>query len=249
MGILGGDNWLVEWKYEISANSNNRINVYVVDRDEVIKKFIVASNFRMDEYSAFDIMKDSPGTRIGEGTCAVYDYNGDGFDEVFNYAFSGMGFFIYIIGCDSDNNELVTHCDILFDIVDPRAGPAPIEFLEYKGMKGFKVYLDLYNQSPKHPPTKMAAQNRAWYFFAWDEKSQEFVEVCEYLEESETLESAGKIELSNEAPETPSPTTAAAPEPVMTETAKPSPFIFVIIGIGAAVVIIIMVLVLRRKKP
>jgi hypothetical protein len=180
MGIPDGDNWLVEWRNEDIDDTN--ITVYAINGEEVINKFWTSS-FDIRERTDFDIMKDIPGTQVGKSSCAVYDYNGDGYDDIFRYSFLGRGYFIEIIAYDTEKNKKVYYCEeIPFEIIDREKGPAPVEFMTYKGMYGFKVYRNLhYGGAPKHPPKNIIDEYYAWYFFSWN--GREFVEVEEVEED------------------------------------------------------------------
>jgi hypothetical protein len=150
-GMPDGENWLVEWNngdYSISR----LIFVYVINNGEIIKRKSVVLNFSLAGHTEFDIMQDIPGTRIGDGSVAVYDYNRDGIDEFFYYGFYGSQFQTGIRGYDLDKDDFVGYCNIEFDIVDPVDGPAPVEFMTYKGMEGFKVYFYWYNEYVVNPP-------------------------------------------------------------------------------------------------
>jgi hypothetical protein len=177
MGIPGGDNWLVEW---VPNRGSNRIFVYVIDNGVITAEFNTTSSFDVSRRSDFDIMKDIPGTRIGTGSCVVHDYNGDGFDDIFNYAFGGRGYFIRIIGYDHEKNGMVDYADIPFAIVDRRDGPAPVEFIKYKGMEGFMVhyYLPEVAGGPGYIPDP-SPKNDRWFFYAWDGGQRKFVEIEE----------------------------------------------------------------------
>jgi hypothetical protein len=188
MGIPGGDNWLVEWTpnspREISTESF--INVYVINNDKIIFKELIDANlFFISKYSDFDIMQNIPGTRIGEGSCVVYDYNDDGFDEVFNYGFWGRGWFIHIRGYDPEKEDVVDYAGIPFDIIDRKKGPAPIEFTNYKGMKGFKIYFAQVEVAGGPGfVSEPNPYNGKWIFFTWDKEKRKFVDIGEYTEET-----------------------------------------------------------------
>jgi hypothetical protein len=141
-GIPGGDNWLVEWSNPETERYTLLI-LYLMKDDVILKDYNLGLNYNKDRESVqgrFDIMKDIPGTHIGNGASSIGDFNGDGLDEVFQYVFGGMGKFIFIIGYDAATGDIENYCRIPFDIIDPENGPAPAEFMSYKGMEGFKVY-------------------------------------------------------------------------------------------------------------
>jgi hypothetical protein len=179
MGILGGDNWLVKWEGKHPADGKI-IYIYMINNNIIVTKKRISSSFNVSEFSDFNIMKNIPGTRIGTGSCVVHDYNGDGFDDIFNYAFWGSGFKIEIIGYNPEVEDMVHYAEIPFRIIDRRNGPAPIGFIKYKDMEGFMVYYSnpevaggrdwVSNPDPK---------NQKWFFYTWNKEQFKFVEVEE----------------------------------------------------------------------
>jgi hypothetical protein len=179
MGIPGGDNWIVKWGSGIFF-------CYSVNDGRVVDTFV--SLVSGNSPYAFDIMKDIPGTRIGKSTTVINDYNEDGFDELFTYGFGGNGLFVIISGYEEgiktrpggyEYKQLKQFCNIPFWIPDPEEGPAPVEFMTYRGVKGFKVYASLTYYDPLHPPKHIVDNNFAWFFFAWDEESRTYKEIAE----------------------------------------------------------------------
>jgi hypothetical protein len=193
MGIPGGDNWLVEWTPNRPGEviRGTLINVYVIkDGNIILEKGVDSNLYTISEYSDFDIMNNIPGTRLGEGSCVVYDYNDDGFDEVFNYAFWGSQWLIQITGYDQEKKIIVDYAEIPFSIIDREKGPAPIDFTNYKGMKGFKIYFAQVEVAggPGFVPDPHP-YNGKWIFFTWDKEKRKFVDIGEYTEESVSEES------------------------------------------------------------
>jgi hypothetical protein len=128
-------------------------------------------------------MKDIPGTHIGNGTSSIGDFNGDGLDEIFQYAFGGNGNFIAIIGYDAATDNTKDYCLIPLDIIDPENGPAPVEFMTYKGIDGFKAYFFEFTVAggPTLPPDPANPNNGKWIFYAWDAEKREYAEVEEIV--------------------------------------------------------------------
>jgi hypothetical protein len=128
-------------------------------------------------------MGNIPGIHIGNGCSSIGDFNGDGLDEVFQYGFGGMGKFIFIIGYDAEADDVEYYCRIPFDLIDPENGPAPVEFMNYKGMYGFKVYYVELSAAggPSYVP-EPNLDNRKWFFYTWDGEKREYVEVEEVAE-------------------------------------------------------------------
>jgi len=102
---------------------------------------------------------------------------------MFVYGFFGRGFFIIIRGYDATQDNFVLYCEIPFEIIDPKKGPAPVEFMTYNGMYGFKVYYSnpevagglgwVPNPDPK---------NNTWRFYTWDAEQRKYVEIGEVIE-------------------------------------------------------------------
>jgi hypothetical protein len=173
-GIPGGDNWIVRL-------SDSFLPIYVRNGTTIERKYNLTS-FDLSEGSNFDIMRDIPGTRIGNSTSSIGDFNGDGRDEVFEYAFGGRAFLIIIYGYDAEKDNFVNYCDInlSFRLIDKYDGPAPAEFMTYKGMYGFKVYyvaLELGFGPDYHPDPN--PKNNKWFFYTWSAEQREYVEVGE----------------------------------------------------------------------
>jgi hypothetical protein len=186
MGIPDGNNWLVEWTDNTSkVDIIRNIIIYVVKEKIILFENRITFNFDTSEYSDFDIMQNIPGVRLGEGSCVVYDYNDDGFDEIFNYGFWGNQWLIHIEGYDPEKEAIVDYADIPFDIIDRKKGPAPIEFTNYKGMKGFKIYFASVEVAggPGFVPDPHP-YNRKWIFYTWDKEQRKFVDIGEYTEET-----------------------------------------------------------------
>ncbi|MDR1429598.1 MAG: hypothetical protein LBI85_04855 [Spirochaetaceae bacterium] len=185
-GVPGGDNWLVEWNDNDGSPYTN-LTLHLIRDGIIIKDYEFGLNDNKDSdriQSRFDIMKDIPGTHIGNGTSSVGDFNGDGMDEIFQYAFGGNGNFIVIIGYDAAADDIVYYCRIPFWLIDPENGPAPVEFMTYKGMEGFKVYfLELtVAGGPTLPPEPTNPDNGKWVFYSWDAAKMEYARIEEVVE-------------------------------------------------------------------
>jgi hypothetical protein len=256
MGISGGDNWLAEWNYRL-------IICYAINGHEIINRISSILNDDLTERSRYDIMKDIPGTRIGTGASTFGDFNGDGLDEIFQYAFAGMGEFISFIGYDERRNKFDYYCSIHFALVDSENGPAPFEFMTYQGVDGFKVYQDIYNSPPIHPSKhKVNNVSLSWYFYAWDEGSRKYVELAEIGEDidysmfTKPEEAEQPVEAYTET--VPLATTDTSSEPETPASGEPVPAgaeqqnTVPIVGIGGGILALILVvcgiLLIRRKK-
>ena len=204
MGILGGDNWLAEWTYERTIETF--ICIYVINDGSVIKEMTLGANYDVSLDTDFDIMRHIPGMRVGESSCVVYDYNEDGFDEIFRYAFGGSGNIVWIAGYDPEKKKFVDYARVPFKIIDRVRGPAPVEFVTYKGMKGFKVYFFVGELvgGPSFVPSPNPKNNR-WFFYTWDEEQRKFVEIEEFEEnwEESYKESSQPVLAEHNTDETP----------------------------------------------
>jgi hypothetical protein len=175
-GIPGGGNWIVRY--------NDRfMSVYSIDGNEIIKQYILGS-FNLEDHSIFDIMQDIPGKRIDNSTISIGDFNNDGINEIFSYSFLGRGKFIFIDGYDESRDDFVSYCEVPFKILDKEYGPAPVEFLTYNGVYGFKVYF-LALDVPGGPGyiREPIPNNDKWIFYTWDAGQREYVEVGEFIEQ------------------------------------------------------------------
>jgi hypothetical protein len=187
LGVPGGDNWLAE----ITDVEGHYIRFYLIkDRAIITKDWTIGWNDNKYEISKFDIMRDIPGTHINDGICSYGDFNGDGLDELFYYGFGGIGDSISIKGYSVEEDKIVNYCGtsglgIPFGLIDQENGPAPVEFMAYKGKEGFKVhYFSTYvGGGPSDPPEQANPNNRKWMFYTWDAAAREYIEVGEVEEE------------------------------------------------------------------
>ena len=81
------------------------------------------------------------------------------------------------------NNDFEDYCEIPFKIIDRVNGPAPVEFMTYNGMYGFKVYYSNNEVTggigwvPDPDP-----KNGKWIFYTWDAEQKKYVEIGEVVE-------------------------------------------------------------------
>jgi hypothetical protein len=250
-GIPGGDNWLVEWSNPVT-DEDTLLILYLMKDDAILKDYNLGLNYNKDRESVqgrFDIMKDIPGTHIGNGTSSIGDFNNDGLDEVFQYVFGGMGYFIFIIGYDAATDDIENYCRIPFDIIDPENGPAPAEFMIYKGMEGFKVYYVELSVAggPSYVPDPKP-DNRKWFFYTWDGIKKEYIRVEEVTDDPPAVTEPEEIAALPPAAE-PDVIEDEIPavEPEVVTPAKPVFFA----GIAGALIIAValtVILVLRKKQ-
>ena len=171
LGIPGGDNWIAD-------RSNGRTYIYVIDNDKKVniqesRSYAEPSQILyMDTYSIanleFDIMRDIPGTRIGNKAATFGDFNGDGIDEFFNFYDSEN--LCSIWGYNSDKGKMELYFGCHYDIRDPK-GPSPVEFINNQGIYNIKVNW-----------WSLREKQYIWVFWAWDEEQRKFVEVEEFVE-------------------------------------------------------------------
>jgi hypothetical protein len=183
-GIPGGDNWLVEWARGNNDGPFTNLVVYLINDYSIKNDYDLGLNYNKSSgriQSQFDIMKSIPGAHISNGYSSMWDFNDDGLDELFQYAFGGMGNFILITGYNAEADDIEYHCNIPFDLIDPENGPAPLEFMTYKGMKGFKAYFfePTVAGGPTLLPDPADPNNGKWFFYTWDEEQREYVRIEE----------------------------------------------------------------------
>lgn len=251
-GIPGGDNWLVEWSESYDKTLAN-LFVYSIN-DHVIKNsYNLGITYNMLSRTKFDIMKDIPGTHIGDGTSSVGDFNGDGLDEIFQYGFFGRGNTVLIYGYSVQENEVVYYCSIPFDIIDDENGPAPVEFMTYKGMDGFKVYYVMPSVAggPDYVYAP-APDNWKWYFYTWDEVEWKYLRVEEIVDEPFLA-----AEPEEEATVPPPPPAAEAEtieedipvvETVAVTSSRPVFFMVIAAVLFTTGILLVIVVLWKRKK-
>jgi len=174
-GMHGGDNWIVRLNSET-------IYFYAINGNKIINKKYIPS-FNLEGISNFNIMQDIPGTRIDNSSSSFGDFNSDGKEEIFEYGFYGYRFEIHIWGYDEVKDDFVSYCEIPFKILDSEDGPAPVEFMTYKGMFGFKVFYSNIEVAggPSWVP-EPDPKNYTWRFYTWDAEQKKYIEIGELVE-------------------------------------------------------------------
>jgi len=163
-GIPGGENWIV-------LLSNDKIYYYSIINNKIIKEEF-DNSWRFDEYSDFDIMQNIPGTHIGNTTSSFGDFNNDGTDEIIYISFGQMAYQVGIYAYNIENDSFKPYTGwVQFEIIDKVNGPAPVEYLTYKGMYGFKVYF----------PNKKT-ENNNWIFYTYYIEQKKYIEVGKIVE-------------------------------------------------------------------
>ena len=185
-GIPGGANWLVEWRDRRMVEGNIRVSIipmiYVVDINIGEIKFRNGLPLRSEsDVSYFRAYYESfPGVTRGDRTYQIGDFNGDGFDEIAQFMDGASSPTFEICGYDSREGNMKWNCSIPYD---KRYYPSPVEFIIYKGMKGFKLryYVNEVAGGPGWVP-EPSPKNGRWFFYTWDEEQRIFVEIEEVKE-------------------------------------------------------------------
>jgi hypothetical protein len=240
LGIPGGDNWIAD-------RSNGLAYIYVIDNDKNINiqdriSYAEPSQIRyMDQstYSRanleFDIMRDIPGTRIGNKAATFGDFNGDGTDEIFNFYDSES--LCTMWGYNSDKGEIESCFGCHYDIRDPK-GPSPVEFINNQGIYNIKV--NWWSLSEKQ---------YFWIFFAWDEEQRKFVEIEKFVETEKDNIKPPQPVLAEQNTDEFAQDRETQKEVTSTDSGKNSRFyLYIGIAVGIIALALVAVFVVRRKK-
>jgi hypothetical protein len=179
-GIPGGDNWIVR------LNSMH-IFIYVINGDRIEEEYhatVSGQHFvdqHQEEVSAYYIMRDIPGTHIPGGCVSFGDFNGDGIDELFRFLYAEeLGHNIDIFHYEPQKKGFV-FCRFRYKVIDKKESPAPVIFMTYRGMKGFKVYYSNIESAGQWVP-ELDPKNDKWIFYSWNEGQRKYVEIGEVVE-------------------------------------------------------------------
>jgi len=175
LGIPGGDNWVVR----LSKGRSDFLIVYAINNNGIEKRYVF-SIFDIEQESKFNIMQNIPGTHIGDSTSSIGDFNGDGKNEIFTYGFGGNWFAIVIEGYDIEKDDFEDYCQIPFRLIDRENGPAPVEFITYNDMYGFKVFYEQIELGLSYytEPDPNSKSNK-WFFYTWDKEQKKYIEIGE----------------------------------------------------------------------
>jgi len=180
-GIPGGDNWIVRL-------SDRMVIVYLVNGSNVEMRHSFRST-DVEHFGVFNIMLDIPGSHISNSTSSFGDYNGDGTDEIFSFSSGGMGEFVIITGYDLRSESFISHFRSSFSFIDSIHGPAPVQFLTYRDMYGFRVFVPIpagYAPGQEWIPNPHSdAGTNIWNFYTWDAEQRQYVEVGRFLGEGD----------------------------------------------------------------
>ena len=165
LGIPGGRNWIVNRdKYLYIYLVDDNKDIITIDRWEIYKQSEVNYldvNSRSRKILEFDIMRNIPGTQLGDLAVSFGDYNGNGRDEILIFIPTNEDR-CEIWGYDIENKKIENYFFCRYNITNPE-GPSPIEFTEYLDMEGIMIYLWDY-----------PIEQYIWSFFAWDEHRRKF---------------------------------------------------------------------------
>jgi len=239
-GICGGENWIAVRKSRGGVSC--LIYVYVIDSEKKVRTVDAISvweleqaksKFRGVETLEFDPMRNIPGTQIGDLVAKFADYNGDSLDEIIYFSLA------------IDDNCLINAWDgtgkgtFIFSnriTVKSPHGPPPVEFTNYRGVDGIKVYLkDTMNVED------------IWEFWAWDEGSKKYVELAN--SENEEIDYSQFTPVTQEADN--ESDIEEAPPVIQEDNGKKTRFApktIIISGVIALAVIMCVIIVIRKKK-
>jgi hypothetical protein len=167
---LDRETYLVAWGNIEIPKKSAFVKIYSIRNNKIDTIYDLIHVDNQNKVVSFDIMKDIPGERIGQGMAAIYDYNHDGFDEIVFLEFSGMGNYFWIIGYDKNEDEMINYTpELRFRLDDPVNGPAPVRYMEYNGYWGFFVNED--NEYNSQSFWFYYPENRQYY--SWDYSTEE----------------------------------------------------------------------------
>jgi hypothetical protein len=178
-GFEGGDNWL---SVRVRGNHDSLyMCIYIIGNDKKVK-FVESigvnelsevnywdSNTHSYVDLEYDLMRDIPGTRIGNVAANFGDYNGDGLDEIFVFSRAEEDNF-FIWGKDTspygERGKFYYICR--FDFISPKE-PSPVIFASYQGTDGILAhYINI-------------RETYLCGFFVWDEVTHEYKKDMELL--------------------------------------------------------------------
>ena len=171
-GIPGGDNWIVRFNTDLTI-------IYVINGRRIERQLYRGINLLPARIN-FDLMQDIPGTHITDGSSAFGDFNGDGIDELFWFSFGFSD--VEISGYDPEIGHFVPlSAPLILTFPDVNYGPAPIQFMNYKGMYGFKAFIliplgETHGKSWFPNPDPHAGMN-IWVFYAWNAEQRMYMPV------------------------------------------------------------------------
>jgi hypothetical protein len=240
-GIPCGKNWLVEWykdysdtgKRSLQGRYLKNISIYVVDVDGGEIKFdgsVLITQDKTSDTVLLSYYHSLPGITI-DGICQVGDFNGDGFYDVLSLLGSRL-----IISGISWFDEIRAYCDINYVLEGDGSGKPPVEFINYNGENGFKLYYEAIEVWSGSEPYQNP-DNHKWLFYTWYEAERKFVNrgaVEEYKNSQPVIEIENQTETVTETD------AEKSPMPLWVWIA--------IIGGVAAVAVFTVLFAVKRKK-
>ena len=196
----------------------------------------------VDEHILEILTNSLSGVRIWNSPAVIRDFKNDGHNEIAFMLLGGSAYSFWILGIDPDIKEIVYYFNGIF-YVDYPPTFAPVEFMKYKGMDGFKMLRIV-------PPPERASvkypfrgnKSISWFFYTWDKEEKKYVIVEEFEEDWEKSykEPVQSVLAEHNTDET----------PVFTESdSGNSRFIFYIgIAVGVIALSFALFFVVRRKK-
>ena len=200
------------------------IALYAFNKGYEYQRFLLS--FGNDEDDNEVLMRGILGNHLWGYMVSIGDFNNDGINEIASLAFTGSEPVLKIISIDPYSKEIVHYLNEGISVDYPPTY-TPVEFINYKGMNGFKIkkYIppNIQTSKPiKFPSSEDKFRNLAWIFYTWDETQRKYIEVEEvdpryigeegarlYQREKEELNkneiehfSDSKTNLENESPQT-----------------------------------------------
>jgi len=177
IGFLEGSSWLVIWQ-ELEYNTRRLHNsLYVYNIDHNNNEIIYRRMLSLKSFDELDNIRrwygDLHGVTINNDTCQIYDFNGDGYDELLMFRYGSPAPELLIYGFDPRTNRIELFCEAPCHISTNVNQSSPIEFITYKGMRGIKIQ---NNTAPY-----------SWYFYAWDLNQYRYIKIEEYQKEIEII--------------------------------------------------------------
>jgi len=172
----GEISFLCKWDTELN-NNDFSFTLYSFNKENKIQKHQLG--YSIDENKTNIVMRGIPGNRLWNEVISIYDFNGDGRDDILALCFWGMGYYIKILGVDPVTKEVVEYLNEEFFVNWPPTFQ-PVEFIRYKGMSGLKLL------QVGVPPVRSGInfpvpglRGMAWIFYTWDESQRQFIEIEE----------------------------------------------------------------------
>ena len=212
------------------------------------------SFWNKDEDNTKYFLQDIPGNQLWESLATIGDFNNDGIDEIATIDLHGGSASIFLIlGINPANKNVDTYFHGTV-AVSMTSTYTPVEFVNYKGMYGFKIMQFIDPKLSKISyPILGGPRNTAWIFYTWDETQRKYIEIEEvdprYIEEEgarlyqRELEELNKNEIEQFSD------SEISLERVSAKTTKDSQFpLWLFIGGGLVLAVGVGVVVVVKKR-